>query len=81
MLKAKRKTRKSQKVSNWPEKDFLIFSSQHRLALTNFKRITMKSARFLNHSTLLTMVWQVKWVVVFRKRKQITKDIFTCGGS
>lgn len=79
MLKAKRETRKSQKVSNWPEKDFL--SSTPFSTLTNFKRITMKSARFLNHSTLLTMVWQVKWVVVFRKRKQITKDIFTCGGS
>lgn len=34
MLKAKRETRKSQKVSNWPEKDFLIFNSQHRLALS-----------------------------------------------
>lgn len=34
MLKAKRETRKSQKVSNWPEKDFLIISSQHRLALS-----------------------------------------------
>ena len=48
----------------------LLLNMKHDLLLKiNFKHITMKSVRFLNHSTPLTMVWQVTWVVVYWKKE------------